>query len=49
MAPYIKLDPSTLTVLRTVNPRLISYNVEMTEVIGGTLEVAPGSCAFILV
>ena len=36
MAEYIKLDPSTLQTLRTVNPRLISYNVEMTEVTGGT-------------
>ena len=39
MAEYIKLDPSVLTELRTVNPRLISYNVEMTEV--------TGACAFI--
>ena len=36
MAEYIKLNPSALTKLRTVNPRLISYNVEMTEVTGGT-------------
>ena len=36
MAEYIKLNPSALTELRTVNPRLISYNVEMTEVTGGT-------------
>ena len=36
MAEYIKLNPSALAELRTVNPRLISYNVEMTEVTGGT-------------
>ena len=36
MAEFIKLDPSALVKLRTVNPRLISYNVEMTEVTGGT-------------
>lgn len=36
MAEYIKLNPNALAKLRTVNPRLISYNVEMTEVTGGT-------------
>ena len=36
MAEYIQLDPCKLTELRTVNPRLISYNIEMTEVTGGT-------------
>ena len=36
MAEFIKLDPSALVKLRTVNPRRISYNVEMTEVTGGT-------------
>ena len=36
MAQFIKLNPETLTELRTVNERLISYNVEMTEVTGGT-------------
>ena len=36
MAQIIKLDSSTLVQLRTVNPRLVSYNVEMTEVTGGT-------------
>ena len=36
MAENIRLNPETLTPLRTVNPRLISYNVEMTEVTGGT-------------
>ena len=36
MAEYIKLHPEVLKELRTMNPRLISYNVEMTEVTGGT-------------
>ena len=36
MAEFIQLDPCKLTELRTVNPRLISYNIEMTEVTGGT-------------
>ena len=34
--PAIKLNPNELTPLRTINPRLVSYNVEMTEVTGGT-------------
>ena len=36
MAQNIKLQYDNLEVLRTVNPMLISYNVEMTEVTGGT-------------
>jgi len=36
MAQNVKLNPEALKELRTVNPRLISYNVEMTEVTGGT-------------
>ena len=36
MAQFVKLRPSGLTALREMNPRLISYNVEMTEVTGGT-------------
>ena len=36
MAQLVKLNPEALQALRTVNPRLISYNVEMTEVTGGT-------------
>ena len=36
MAEFVKLNPSTLTVLREVDERLVSYNVEMTEVTGGT-------------
>ena len=36
MAQFVKLNPQELKELRTVNERLISYNVEMTEVTGGT-------------
>ena len=36
MAQFVKLTPDALTPLRTVNPMLVSYNVEMTEVTGGT-------------
>ena len=36
MALNIKLEIGNLEVLRTVTPRLMSYNVEMTEVTGGT-------------
>ena len=36
MAQLVKLNPEALQALRTVNPRLISYNGEMTEVTGGT-------------
>lgn len=36
MAQFVKLAASSLTALRQVNPALISYNVEMTEVTGGT-------------
>ena len=36
MAEHIQLDPKALTELRQLNPSLISYNVEMTEVTGGT-------------
>ena len=35
MAQHVKLN-TNLEALREVNPRLISYNVEMTEVTGGT-------------
>ena len=34
--PHIKLEHGNLETIRTVNPRLMSYNVEMTEVTGGT-------------
>ena len=36
MAEYVKLQAEGLEKLRDVNPSLISYNVEMTEVTGGT-------------
>lgn len=36
MGTFVKLSPSTLQVLRTIDERLVSYNVEMTEVTGGT-------------
>ncbi len=36
MAEYVRLAPEKLKELRKINPRLISYNVEMTEVTGGT-------------
>ncbi len=36
MAEFVKLSASGLTALREVDERLVSYNVEMTEVTGGT-------------
>ncbi|MBQ9749133.1 MAG: beta-glucuronidase [Clostridia bacterium] len=36
MAQYIKLNTQDLKPLRTVDERLVSYNIEMTEVTGGT-------------
>ena len=36
MAEFVKLNPQDLKPLRTVDERLVSYNVEMTEVTGGT-------------
>ena len=36
MAQNIKLIHSGLTAIREMNPRLMSYNIEMTEVTGGT-------------
>ena len=36
MAEFVKLRTSGLEKLRDMNQRLISYNVEMTEVTGGT-------------
>ena len=36
MAKFVKLDPQKLTALRSIDERLVSYNVEMTEVTGGT-------------
>lgn len=36
MKQLIKLDPDNLKVIRSVDERLMSYNIEMTEVTGGT-------------
>ena len=36
MAQFVKLAPEKLTELRKIDKRLVSYNVEMTEVTGGT-------------
>ena len=36
MSKSIKLTPSDRRVIRTVDERLMSYNVEMTEITGGT-------------
>ena len=36
MAAHIKLNAENLRTIRSVDPRLVSYNVEMTEVTGGT-------------
>ena len=45
--PHIQLTFGSLEALRTVNPRLMSYNVEMTEVTGGAFWKAytPGQIA----
>lgn len=36
MAQFVNLNPSSLRELHVGNERLVSYNVEMTEVTGGT-------------
>ena len=36
MSKTIELKFDNLSVIREMNPRLMSYNVEMTEVTGGT-------------
>lgn len=36
MSEFVKLTPGALKPLRTVNPRMMSYNVEFAEVTGGT-------------
>lgn len=36
MAQNITLTPTKLTKLHSTDPRLISYDIEMTEVTGGT-------------
>ena len=47
MAKFVKLDPAALPELRKVDERLVSYNVEMTEITGGTFWKAytPGQIA----
>jgi len=40
MAEFVKLVSGGLQELRKVDPRLVSYNVEMTEVTGGTFWTA---------
>ena len=40
MAQFVKLDTANLQPLRQMDPRLVSYNVEMTEVTGGTFWTA---------
>ena len=36
MAQFVKLNPEALRELHVGNERLVSYNVEMAEVTGGT-------------
>ena len=36
MAQFIKLEPGKLQPLRQIDERLVSYNIEMTEITGGT-------------
>ena len=36
MALHVKLNAENLRTIRSIDPRLVSYNVEMTEVTGGT-------------
>ncbi len=36
MAEFIRLDPAKAAPLRQIDERLVSYNIEMTEVTGGT-------------
>jgi len=36
MARFIKLEPNSLKAIRKINKRLMSYNIEMAEVTGGT-------------
>ena len=36
MAKFVTLDPGKLSALRQIDERLVSYNIEMTEVTGGT-------------
>ena len=43
MAHYLELKNSGLEEIRRFNPRLMSYNVEMTEITGGTFWKAGAS------
>lgn len=47
MAHTVELNPNGLKPIRTVDERLVSYNIEMTEVTGGTFWKAytPGQIA----
>ena len=36
MGEHVKIQLENLKKLRNVDPRMVSYNVEMTEVTGGT-------------
>ena len=36
MSKHIRLNPESNTKIRTVDERLMSYNIEMTEITGGT-------------
>ncbi len=47
VAQTVELNPDHLKLIRTVNERLVSYNIEMTEVTGGTFWKAytPGQIA----
>ena len=40
MGKFVTLNPSELKELRQMDERLVSYNVEMTEVTGGTFQKA---------
>lgn len=47
MAKHIRLDPARAKKLRTVDERMMSYNIEMTEITGGTfwMPYTPGQVA----
>lgn len=47
VAHTVELNPNGLKPIRTVDERLVSYNIEMTEVTGGTFWKAytPGQIA----
>lgn len=47
MKQTIKLNPTDIKPIRTIDKRLVSYNIEMTEVTGGTFWKAytPGQIA----